>query len=137
MRITGWVVAIVVLASGASAAAANDREGKELYAAYCASCHGPRARGDGVDADLFSPPPPNLRAGVLRKHSDDIMRRGYASRAGADPAAVAEVVRHAVEASRPRTRYVVTPVAKAQVQLRRLGGDRLWDAVMRRTYRIG
>jgi len=74
---------------------------------------------------------------ALRKHSDDIMRRGYASRAGADPAAVAEVVRHAVEASRPRTRYVVTPVAKAQVQLRRLGGDRLWDAVMRRTYRIG
>ncbi len=74
---------------------------------------------------------------ALRKHADEIMRRGYASRAGADPAAVADVIRHAVEASRPRTRYVVTPAAKAQVQLRRLGGDRLWDAVMRRTYRIG
>ena len=39
--------------------------------------------------------------------------------------------------SRPRTRYVVNPVAKAQVQLRRLGGDRLWDSFVRRTYRIG
>jgi hypothetical protein len=41
-----------------------------------------------------------------------------------------------VEARRPRTRYVVTPAAKAQVQLRRLGGDRVWDAVVRRAYRI-
>jgi hypothetical protein len=65
------------------------------------------------------------------------MRRSYASRFGADPGAVAEVVKHAVETARPRTRYVVTPAAKAQVQLRRLGGDRLWDAVMRRTYRLG
>jgi hypothetical protein len=47
------------------------------------------------------------------------------------------VVKHAIETPRPRPRYVVTPAAKAQVQLRRLGGDRLWDAVMRRTYRIG
>jgi NAD(P)-dependent dehydrogenase (short-subunit alcohol dehydrogenase family) len=74
---------------------------------------------------------------ALRKHSDAVTRRGYASRAGADPAAVAEVIKHAVQASRPRARYVVTPAAKAQVQLRRLGGDRLWDAVMRRTYRLG
>jgi NADP-dependent 3-hydroxy acid dehydrogenase YdfG len=73
---------------------------------------------------------------ALRRHSDEVMRRGYASRLGADPKAVADVIKHAVEARRPRTRYVVTPAAKAQVQLRRLGGDRLWDAVMRRTYRI-
>ena len=74
---------------------------------------------------------------ALRRHSEEVTRRGYASRLGADPAAVADVVKHAVEAARPRTRYVVTPAAKAQVQLRRFGGDRLWDAVMRRTYRIG
>ena len=73
---------------------------------------------------------------ALRKHADDVMRRGYASPAGAEPKAVADVVRRAVEASRPRTRYVVTPAAKAQVQLRRFGGDRLWDAAMRRAYRI-
>jgi NADP-dependent 3-hydroxy acid dehydrogenase YdfG len=73
---------------------------------------------------------------ALRRTSDEVMKRGYASRAGADADAVADVVRQAVEAERPRTRYVVTPAAKAQVQLRRFGGDRVWDAVMRRAYRI-
>ena len=70
----------------------------------------------------------------LRRHADDVMRRGYRSRAGADPDAVAAVIGKAVEARRPRTRYVVTPAAKAQVQLRRLGGDRLWDAFVSRAY---
>ena len=73
MRITGWVVAVIVLASGTCFAEASDRDGKELYGAYCAPCHGANARGDGVDADLFSPRPPNLRSGVLRKHSDDAL----------------------------------------------------------------
>ena len=73
---------------------------------------------------------------ALRRTSDERMRLAYRSRAGAPPEAVAEVILKAVEARRPRTRYVVTPAAKAQVQLRRLGGDRLWDAVMRRAYRI-
>ncbi len=72
----------------------------------------------------------------LRKDSDDVMRRGYRSRMGAEPSAVAAVVAQAVEASHPRTRYVVTPAAKAQVQLRRLGGDRLWDAFVSRAYRL-
>jgi mono/diheme cytochrome c family protein len=66
------LLAIVVLGAAATGAA-GQRDGRELYAAYCASCHGPHARGDGVDADLFSPPPPNLRSGVLRKHSDDAL----------------------------------------------------------------
>jgi NAD(P)-dependent dehydrogenase (short-subunit alcohol dehydrogenase family) len=72
----------------------------------------------------------------LRRTSDEIMRQAYRSRAGAPPEAVAEVIVKAVSARRPRTRYVVTAAAKAQVQLRRFGGDRLWDAVMRRTFRM-
>jgi NADP-dependent 3-hydroxy acid dehydrogenase YdfG len=72
----------------------------------------------------------------MRATADDVMRRGYSSRAGAEPAAVADVIRRAVEASRPRSRYVVTPAAKAQVQLRRLGGDRLWDSFVGRAYGI-
>ncbi|MGZ4650596.1 MAG: oxidoreductase [Kineosporiaceae bacterium] len=74
---------------------------------------------------------------AMRRTADEVMRQAYRSRAGAPPDAVADVVRKAVESPRPRPRYVVTPAAKAQVQLRRLGGDRLWDAVMRRAYRIG
>src|SRR3954451_9969769 len=73
---------------------------------------------------------------ALRTPADDVMRRGYSSGAGAEPAAVADVIRRAVEASRPRSRYVVTPAAKAQVQLRRLGGDRLWDTFVARAYGI-
>jgi NAD(P)-dependent dehydrogenase (short-subunit alcohol dehydrogenase family) len=73
---------------------------------------------------------------ALRRTSDRVTRQAYRSRAGAPPEVVAEVILRAIEAERPRTRYVVTPAAKAQVQLRRFGGDRLWDAVMRRTYRI-
>jgi NAD(P)-dependent dehydrogenase (short-subunit alcohol dehydrogenase family) len=73
----------------------------------------------------------------LRSHADEVMNRAYASSAGAEPAAVAQVIRRAVEARRPRTRYVVTAAAKAQVQTRRFAGDRVWDALMRRTYRLG
>jgi NADP-dependent 3-hydroxy acid dehydrogenase YdfG len=72
----------------------------------------------------------------MRRNSDEVMRRAYRSRAGASPAAVADTIRKAVEARRPRTRYVVTPAAKAQVQLRRFGGDRVWDSFVRRAYRI-
>jgi NADP-dependent 3-hydroxy acid dehydrogenase YdfG len=85
----------------------------------------------GLDPQAASGP-----YGGLRRHADDVMRRGYRSRAGAEPSAVAEVIRTAVEARRPRTRYVVTPAAKAQVQLRRLGGDRLWDAFVSRAYNL-
>jgi len=72
----------------------------------------------------------------MRRSADEVMRQAYRSRAGAPPEAVADVIRKAVEARRPRTRYVVTPAAKAQVQLRRLGGDRVWDAFVRRAYRL-
>jgi NAD(P)-dependent dehydrogenase (short-subunit alcohol dehydrogenase family) len=83
---------------------------------------------DGADGSAYA---------ALRRHADAMMRQAYRSRAAADPAAVAEVVVRAVEARRPRTRYVVTAAARAQVQARRLAGDRAWDLVMRRAYRIG
>jgi short-subunit dehydrogenase len=50
------------------------------------------------------------------------------------PEAVAAVIVKAVESSRPRSRYVVTPAAKVMINLRRFGGDRVWDATMRRKY---
>ncbi len=73
---------------------------------------------------------------ALRTQSDEVMRRGYRSRLGAEPSAVASVIAKAVCSARPRSRYVVTPAAKAQVQLRRLGGDRVWDAFVSRAYGI-
>ena len=52
------------------------------------------------------------------------------------PDAVAKVVLKAVEADRPRTRYVVTPAAKAMIGLRRLGGDRVWDTFVRQQFKL-
>lgn len=35
-------------------------EGRKLYAANCAACHGAEAAGDGPMANTLNPPPPNL-----------------------------------------------------------------------------
>lgn len=35
-------------------------EGKDLFAAYCASCHGKSAKGDGPAAPALKTPPPDL-----------------------------------------------------------------------------
>jgi NADP-dependent 3-hydroxy acid dehydrogenase YdfG len=50
------------------------------------------------------------------------------------PESVAAVVLRAVESARPRSRYVVTPAARAMINLRRFGGDRVWDRTMRKRF---
>ncbi|HEY5249706.1 MAG TPA: SDR family NAD(P)-dependent oxidoreductase, partial [Dermatophilaceae bacterium] len=50
------------------------------------------------------------------------------------PETVAAVIVKALESSRPRSRYVVTPVAKVMINLRRFGGDRIWDRTMRNRF---
>ena len=50
------------------------------------------------------------------------------------PETVAAVILRAVGSNRPRSRYVVTPAAKDMINLRRFGGDRVWDATMRKQY---
>lgn len=85
--------------------------------------------GAGLDAVETGP------YGALRRTSREVSARNYAGRGAADPDAVAAVVVDSLLAGRPRPRYVVTGQAKALVQLRRLGGDRVWDAAVRRVYR--
>ena len=50
------------------------------------------------------------------------------------PETVAAVIVKALQSSRPRSRYVVTPAAKVMINLRRFGGDRIWDRAMRRQF---
>lgn len=52
------------------------------------------------------------------------------------PESVAKVVLKAVEATHPRSRYLVTPAAKAMVTARRLGGDRVWDTLMKQQFGV-
>ena len=49
---------------------------------------------------------------------------------------VAAVITQAVSARRPRTRYLINPVAKSMVALNRLLPGRAYDAVLRRQYKL-
>jgi len=73
--------------------------------------------------------------GDLLAANDKNTTSGYANDFMAtSPESVAAVIVKAVDSSRPRSRYVVTPAAKVMINLRRLGGDRIWDAAMRKQY---
>jgi NAD(P)-dependent dehydrogenase (short-subunit alcohol dehydrogenase family) len=58
----------------------------------------------------------------------------FARRLGGGPDAVAKTIERAVTAKRPRTRYRVTPSARLFITLRRILGDRGWDALVGRSY---
>ena len=82
------MVALALTLAGVPARA-QERDGRFLFQAHCAECHGHDARGDGVDADLFSPPPANLRAGILSRYPEDVLveriRHGRPLTLGRDP----------------------------------------------------
>jgi short-subunit dehydrogenase len=60
----------------------------------------------------------------------------YANRlVAAGPESVARVILKAVEAEHPRSRYLLTPAARAMVTARTLGGDRVWDAIIQRQFK--
>jgi NADP-dependent 3-hydroxy acid dehydrogenase YdfG len=60
--------------------------------------------------------------------------RGPMSKLGGGPEVVAKTIAQALEAKRPRTRYLVTPSAHIMVNQRRLVPDRVWDLMMRTQY---
>ncbi len=61
-------------AVGARPSPAN-ADGARLYARECAACHGPTGEGDGPDAPLFAPPPPDLHPFIARHDRADVVRR--------------------------------------------------------------
>ena len=77
---------------------------------------------DTAYADLLAANDKNTASG----YGNDLM--------ATSPEVVAAVIVKAVESPRPRSRYVVTSAAKAMINLRRFGGDRLWDATMRKQF---
>ena len=60
---------------------------------------------------------------------------GWISRFAAPPDTVARVIERAISARRPRTRYIVTPGARAMIATRRLLPDRAFDAILRWQFR--
>jgi NAD(P)-dependent dehydrogenase (short-subunit alcohol dehydrogenase family) len=53
---------------------------------------------------------------------------------GAGPERVARVIERAITASRPRTRYVITPSARLMIGMRAVLPDRAFDAVLARQF---
>ena len=51
------------------------------------------------------------------------------------PEAVAKVILRAIESRHPKSRYVVTPAARALIATRTLGGDRVWDFMVRQQFK--
>lgn len=71
----------------------------------------------------------------LNRAADKVMADSYSNTLmSAAPESVASAVLRAATAARPRHRYVITPAARVLINLRRLGGSRLWDAVLRRQF---
>lgn len=91
--------------------------------------------GTAADALAESSAPAGPYA-VLNASADRRMADSYRSTLlTAPPEAVAKVVERAATATRPRARYVVTPVAKMLVHTRRLLGARVFDAYLKTQFR--
>ena len=72
----------------------------------------------------------------LRTAADAVTEQTYRSRAAVGPDAVAKTVKRAMESTHPHARYLITPGARVLVQTKRFGGDRVWDAVVRRSFHL-
>src|SRR5215469_2079395 len=73
---------------------------------------------------------------AIRAAADSVTEQTYRSRAAVGPDAVARTVKRAMESAHPHARYLITPGARVLVQTKRFGGDRVWDAVVRRSFHL-
>ena len=79
---------------------------------------------------------PNSPYAALVTKVQAVNADAYASKVlSVGPEAVARTLLKAVEAQAPKSRYLVTPAARAMVHARRLGGDRVWDAIIGQQFR--
>jgi mono/diheme cytochrome c family protein len=53
-------IAAAIAGAQAPSVSGGDGSGRELFVAYCASCHGTSGRGDGPAADVFRTRPADL-----------------------------------------------------------------------------
>ncbi len=65
------VVLLAMIVSPLSAEAQNQAEGRKLYTAYCASCHGETGKGDGVAAGSLPVKPKDHTNGTVMNQMTD------------------------------------------------------------------
>lgn len=80
------LAALSCLAAPVGPVGAQDaEEGQAIFDHYCATCHGPEARGDGVMAGVLVVAPSNLRTLSSRNGGDFPLRRVVERIDGQDP----------------------------------------------------
>jgi mono/diheme cytochrome c family protein len=67
------LIMVTLVSATASAADFVAMSGQQLYTQFCASCHGPEARGDGPVALSFAKPIPDLTL-IARRHGGPFPR---------------------------------------------------------------
>lgn len=63
--------AVGVFGAGAPTDKASVAAGKKLYDTNCATCHGPKGKGDGVASKGLNPPPRNFAKDKFKFGKDD------------------------------------------------------------------
>lgn len=72
---------------------------------------------------------------ALAKSTKGVYEQGPLAKLGGGPEAVAKAIETAITAKRPKTRYLVTPSARAFITQRRLMPDKAWDAMLRTQFK--
>jgi NAD(P)-dependent dehydrogenase (short-subunit alcohol dehydrogenase family) len=84
-----------------------------------------------IDAGTRDPGPYGEFNQAVAEATAGVYERGPLSKLGGPPEAVARKIEQAIMARSPRTRYTVTPSARALITLRSLLRGRGWDAMLR------
>ncbi|HEX5617154.1 MAG TPA: oxidoreductase [Solirubrobacteraceae bacterium] len=87
-----------------------------------------------IDAGTRDPGPYGEFNQAVAEATAGVYERGPLGRLGGPPEAVARKIEQAITARSPRTRYTVTPSARALITLRSLLRGRGWDAMLHRQF---
>jgi short-subunit dehydrogenase len=91
---------------------------------------------DSIGAAVSTPEDPYAEFKAAVGASFSQVTGGRLTRLVSTPEDVAEVIVRAVAVDRPHTRYLINPVGRAMVAMKRLLPDRVHDAVLRQQYHL-
>ena len=131
MEVAEFGIDVVLIEPGPVNTPWNDVAAASLSTAVPDAGPADPGAGDGSDReDPYAAFKAAVAASFVTAHNGPLARLGST----ADD--IATVITHAVTAQRPRTRYLINPVAKSVVTLNRLLPGRAYDAVVRRQYKL-
>jgi NAD(P)-dependent dehydrogenase (short-subunit alcohol dehydrogenase family) len=85
----------------------------------------------GIDAGTRDSGPYGEFNRAVAESTAGVYENGPLAKLGGPPEAVASAIEKAISADRPRTRYKVTPSARALIALHAVLGDKGWDRMLR------